>query len=96
MRKFIIATAALAALTMGSAAANAQSATIGGAVVGAGTGAVIGGAVGGGNGAAAGAVIGGVTGAAVGANAEARYDRGYRRERVCFRDNFGRRHCRYR
>ena len=43
-------------------------------------------------GAAVGAVIGGTTGAAIGANAD---ERGYR-ERTCWRDDWGRRHCRYR
>jgi uncharacterized protein YcfJ len=94
MRKAILAAATLAALsTTPFGGANAQDA-VGGAIIGAGTGAVIGGAVGGGRGAAVGAVIGGTTGAAIGANAgERRY---YRRDRVCWEDNWGNRRCRYR
>ncbi|MEI7803898.1 MAG: YMGG-like glycine zipper-containing protein [Hyphomicrobiales bacterium] len=92
MRKTLFAAAAIAALAVMPTGANAQSSTVGGAIVGAGTGAVIGGAVGGGRGAAVGAVVGGTTGAAIGAQAEPRYVR----ERVCWRDDWGRRHCRYR
>jgi outer membrane lipoprotein SlyB len=92
MRKMILAATTLAALVAIPAGANAQSSTVGGAIIGAGTGAVIGGAVSGRpEGAAVGAVIGGTTGAAIGAQAEPRY-----RDRVCWRDDWGRRHCRYR
>lgn len=91
MRKTFIVVAALAALTSIPSGAQAQDA-LGGALLGAGAGAVVGGAVGGGRGAAVGAGVGAVTGAAIGANAEPRY----RRERVCWRDEWGHRHCRYR
>jgi hypothetical protein len=96
MRKAFLAVATLAALAATTAimpvSANAQSNAVGGAIVGAGAGAVIGGAVTGRpEGAAVGAVIGGTTGAAIGANAEPRY-----RHRTCWRDDWGRRHCRYR
>jgi uncharacterized protein YcfJ len=92
MRKAILAAATLAVLSTMTMGANAQDA-VGGAIVGAGAGAVIGGAVTGRpEGAAVGAVIGGTTGAAIGANAEPRY----RRERVCWEDNWGNRRCRYR
>jgi uncharacterized protein YcfJ len=83
----------LAVLSAIPAGANAQDA-VGGAIIGAGTGAVVGGAVGGGRGAAVGAVVGGTTGAAIGANAGER--RHYRRDRVCWEDNWGNRRCRYR
>jgi outer membrane lipoprotein SlyB len=92
MRKAILAAATLAMLSTLTVDANAQDA-VGGAIVGGATGAVIGGAVGGGRGAAVGAVVGGTTGAAIGANAE---DRRYRRDRVCYEDNWGNRRCRYR
>ncbi|MCW5691189.1 MAG: glycine zipper 2TM domain-containing protein [Pseudolabrys sp.] len=73
----------------------AQADALGGAIVGAGAGAIIGGAATGRpEGAAVGAVIGGTTGAAVGANAEERHYR--HRSRVCWHDDWGRRHCRYR
>ncbi len=96
MRKTFLAAATLTALaataTIMPMSANAQSNAVGGAIVGAGAGAVIGGAVTGRpEGAAVGAVIGGTTGAAIGANAEPRY-----RTRTCWRDDWGRRHCRYR
>lgn len=93
MRKAILAAATLAALSTMAVGANAQDA-LGGAIIGGATGAVIGGAVGGGRGAAVGAVVGGTTGAAIGANAEER--RYYRRDRVCWEDNWGNRRCRYR
>lgn len=96
MRKAILAAATLAALATMPVGANAQNA-VGGAIVGAGAGAVIGGAVTGRpEGAAVGAVIGGTTGAAVGANAEERHYRRSQRTRVCWEDDWGRRHCRYR
>jgi outer membrane lipoprotein SlyB len=95
MRKILIAVTfsmLAASTTMMPLGAHAQNA-LGGAIVGAGAGAVIGGAVTGRpEGAAVGAVIGGTTGAAVGANAD---ERDYR-NRTCWRDDFGRRHCRYR
>ena len=93
MRKAILAAATLAMLSTMTMSANAQDA-VGGAIIGAGAGAVIGGAATGRpEGAAVGAVIGGTTGAAIGANAE---ERRYRRDRVCFEDNWGTRRCRYR
>jgi hypothetical protein len=92
MRKTILAAAMLASLAAMPISANAQD-PVGGAIVGAGAGAVIGGAVTGrAEGAAVGAVIGGTTGAAIGANAGPRY----RRDRVCWHDDWGRRYCRYR
>jgi osmotically inducible lipoprotein OsmB len=91
MRKTILIVATLAGLSALPVSAHAQNA-VGGAIVGAGAGAVIGGAVTGRpEGAAVGAVIGGTTGAAIGANAEPRY-----RSRVCWHDDWGRRHCRWR
>jgi hypothetical protein len=91
MRKAIFAAAILAAAgMMAPTGASAQDA-LGGAIVGAGTGAIIGGAVGGGRGAAVGAVVGGTTGAAIGANAGPR-----ERVRVCWHDDWGHRHCRWR
>lgn len=93
MRKTILAGLTFAALAaMGPMSASAQNNALGGAIVGAGAGAIIGGAATGRpEGAAVGAVIGGTTGAAIGANAEPRY-----RTRTCWRDDWGRRHCRYR
>jgi osmotically inducible lipoprotein OsmB len=94
MRKAILVVAAFAALAVSPATVQAQDA-LGGAIVGAGAGAVIGGAATGrAEGAAVGAVIGGTTGAAIGASAEQRRYRS--RTRVCWRDDWGRRHCRYR
>lgn len=96
MRKAILAAAILAALATMPVGANAQDA-VGGAIVGAGAGAVIGGAATGrAEGAAVGAIIGGTTGAAIGANAEERRYRHRTRSRVCWEDDWGRRHCRYR
>ncbi|RDV05091.1 glycine zipper domain-containing protein [Undibacter mobilis] len=95
MRKAILCAATLAALATMPVGAGAQNA-VGGAIVGAGAGAVIGGAVTGrAEGAAVGAIIGGTTGAAVGANADERRYR-HRDRRVCWHDDWGRRHCRYR
>lgn len=92
MRKALIIAAALAALpAMPMSTAQAQD-PIGGAIVGGVTGGVIGGAVGGGRGAAIGAGVGAATGAAVGASAGPRYHR----ERVCWIDDWGYRHCRWR
>jgi hypothetical protein len=95
MRKLVLAAATFAALASAAIpSANAQNA-VGGAIVGAGAGAVIGGAVTGRpEGAAVGAVIGGTTGAAIGANAGERHYR--HRSRVCWHDDWGRRHCRWR
>ncbi len=91
MRKAILVAVTLAVMSTLSVGANAQDA-VGGAILGAGAGAVIGGAVTGrAGGAAVGAVIGGTTGAAIGANAGPRY-----RQRVCWRDDWGHRHCRWR
>jgi uncharacterized protein YcfJ len=92
MRKFILAAAAFAALTT-ALPAQAQDGAVGGAVVGAGAGAIIGGAVthGSPGGVAAGAVIGGTTGAAIGAQSEPRF-----RERVCYENQWGHRHCHWR
>ncbi|MFA6266072.1 MAG: glycine zipper domain-containing protein [Pseudolabrys sp.] len=94
MRKAILSAVTFAALVMVPMTANAQGNVVGGAIVGAGAGAIVGGAVTGRpEGAAVGAVIGGTTGAAIGANAE---ERRYRRHRVCWHDDWGRRHCRMR
>jgi osmotically inducible lipoprotein OsmB len=93
MRKLVLVAATLSALATTMPAANAQNA-IGGAIVGAGAGAVIGGAVTGRpEGAAVGAVIGGTTGAAIGANADERHYR--HRHRVCWVNEWGHRHCRW-
>ncbi|MCX7295898.1 MAG: glycine zipper domain-containing protein [Hyphomicrobiales bacterium] len=93
MRKTVLAALTFAAMTaMVPMSANAQNNALGGAIVGAGAGAIIGGAATGRpEGAAVGAVIDGTTGAAIGANAEPHY-----RTRTCWRDDWGRRHCRYR
>jgi hypothetical protein len=99
MRKAIIAAATLATLAFAPLNANAQNA-VGGAIVGGAAGAAIGGAVTRSpEGAAVGAAIGATTGAAVGANADVRgryyYNRRYYNHRHCWRDDWGRRHCRY-
>ena len=93
MRKTVLAALTFAAMTaMVPMSANAQNNALGGAIVGAGAGAIIGGAATGRpEGAAVGAVIDGTTGAAIGANAGPHY-----RTRTCWRDDWGRRHCRYR
>lgn len=94
MRKTLIAAASLAVLSaMPMTTASAQD-PLGGAIVGGVTGGLIGGAVGGGRGAAVGAAVGATTGAVIGAQGEPRY---YRyRERVCWFDDLGYRHCRWR
>jgi hypothetical protein len=63
---------------------------VGGAAIGAGTGAIIGGPPG--------AVVGGVIGGTVGAATEPRrvYVGPRRAHRVCWFDDWGRRHCRWR
>jgi osmotically inducible lipoprotein OsmB len=83
MRKTILIVATLAGLSALPVSAHAQNA-VGGAIVGAGAGAVIGGAV-------TGRPEGAAVGAVIGANAEPRY-----RSRVCWHDDWGRRHCRWR
>lgn len=89
MRKFLISTAAIAALAIGALSTPSYADPVAGAMIGAGTGAIIGGAATrSAGGAAAGAVIGGVTGAAIGgANARPQ------RVRVCIHDDWGRRRC---
>jgi osmotically inducible lipoprotein OsmB len=95
MRKAILAAATFAALTLSPINASAQNA-VGGAIVGAGAGAVIGGAAThSGEGAAIGAAIGATTGAAIGANADVDV-RTRHRQRVCWHDDWGHRHCRWR
>jgi osmotically inducible lipoprotein OsmB len=92
MRKLLLTTAALAALTIAPSVANAQGGTFTGAAVGAGTGLLVAGPVG--------FLVGGVIGAGVGANADARV--GYRDPYWgpapygprCWRDEWNRRVCR--
>lgn len=87
MRKILISLAAATALMAVPATLNAQERTITGAAIGAGTGAVIAGPPG--------AVVGGVAGAVIGGPRVSgrTHARGYR---TCWRDRYGRRHCRYR
>jgi osmotically inducible lipoprotein OsmB len=95
MRKAILAAATLAALVFPPAGANAGDA-VSGAILGAGAGAAIGGAATHSTeGAAVGAAIGATTGAAIGADADVRIHRRYR-HRVCWHDDWGHRHCRWR
>ena len=86
MRKMFILTATVALMAL-PATVNAQERTLTGAAIGAGTGAVVAGPPG--------AVVGGVVGAVVGGPrvSSRPYARGYR---TCWRDRYGRRHCRYR
>jgi hypothetical protein len=90
MRKTLFAGVTLAALTAMPIAANAQANVVGGAAIGAGTGALIGGPPG--------AIVGGVIGGTVGAATEPRtvYVEPRRAQRVCWFDDWGRRHCRWR
>lgn len=87
MRKIFILTTTMAALIALPASVNAQERTLTGAAIGAGTGAVVAGPPG--------AVVGGVVGAVVGGPRVSgrSHARGYR---TCWRDRYGRRHCRYR
>jgi osmotically inducible lipoprotein OsmB len=87
MRNTLISIAAVTAFMIVPGTLNAQERTFTGAAIGAGTGAVIAGPPG--------AVVGGVAGAVIGGpRVSGRpYARGYR---TCWRDRYGRRHCRYR
>jgi osmotically inducible lipoprotein OsmB len=82
MRKLMIIGATAAALAAATLPAQAQERTMTGAAIGAGVGAVVLGPIG--------AVAGGAVGAAVGGPRVARP------ARFCWRDKYGRRHCRYR
>lgn len=94
MRKLFITAAILAAVAALPTFAYAQANTATGVVVGAGTGAIIAGPPG--------AIVGGIIGGTVGAANEPRVveERVYvspyaESERVCWRDDWGRRFCRY-
>jgi osmotically inducible lipoprotein OsmB len=87
MRNLMISMTAVAAMMLMPATLNAQERAVTGAAIGAGTGAVIAGPPG--------AVVGGVAGAVIGGPRIS--NRGHARSyRSCWRDRYGRRHCRYR
>jgi hypothetical protein len=90
MKKMLLVGATFAALAAAPMTANAQGNTLGGAAIGAGTGAIIGGPPG--------AIVGGVIGGTVGAATEPRrvYTGPRRAQRVCWFDEWNRRHCEWR